>query len=368
MMPWLRPLAWRPSGHGWRLPAAPRSAHTRCVGFGVGLAILTHLYALVWPLVFAVHSILLGRSGSLPRAKVGLRIMLATAALIVLPWLLIITQNWDLFVGQISKHESKIGFLSLNFYSTNLLAEIQRYHLGLRNPASLLRIGLWTFVAVVPISLGALSRQLRIKMQPKIMLLAIAAVGIPLSFGLFLAEKRPYYLISIMPLFSAALAWWLFNHWSQTQPWLRRIMLAAGVVALLQAGSASLGVQFTRPDRPTVAEYFETLRAMVPPGARVVAPQTYWIGLQDVEFRAVLLPGFLAETRPEQYPTSVAALQSLAPEILILQADSLSWFEAHPQAFQTFLKDHHAVLEAELIDFDGNQVMVYAFEWPEGSE
>lgn len=328
-------------------------------GVWVGLAVLTHLYTLVWPLAMGLHALFYHRPARSGDANKGLPIVYAAALAVCLPWLIVIGQNWASFLGQLSKHETKTAFLSLAFYANNALTEIQRYHLGLRIPTTYLRVGFWIFSLGFPAALVTLVRRVGRKSDRDWLALLIPMISIPALFGLMLAEKRPYYLISILPIFSISVALIAISYWQRGPRLVRLLLAAVAVTAVLQSGQGVFHSYRRTQTQKSPQAFFSELRAALPEATRIVAPQTYWPGLQGYDFRALLLPGLLAESQPDSFSSPVAALDSLTPNVLILHPPGLMWFDEYQSELEDFFANHSAQLAAQLTDFDGETVLVY---------
>jgi 4-amino-4-deoxy-L-arabinose transferase-like glycosyltransferase len=373
-------------------------------GLLAGMAGLAHLYGLFWGFVLLlallldqVYQIRLDRPYD-PRTADGRRRekslhpgrpwsfilrrrALWSAALLVsgvaipwLPWVAILRANWSEFVGQSMKHAGRFDLSRPAFYLDNLLNEGERYALFTHEPATFLRAGFWLLVLGVPLALLWLGwHALRLRDRRALWLLAPSLV-FPLLFALLISKKSFYYLMTVAPLFALALAWGLA--WLLRSPQRVRRMVAWAIIALVViqgvAGIARMQ-QAARRIRPP-EQFFAELRQVIPPAARVIGPQQYWLALPDREYRSFGLAFLLADPTVSVRPLAFdAALEQVAPRFVLLNsniAEALTVTDrliplARPRGEQLweFMRRHRARAIYELRDSDGLAVQLYQLDW-----
>lgn len=152
------------------------------------------------------------------------------------------------------------------------------------------------------------------------------AVGLLLAFGLFatiVSSKSEFYLVLLYPWLTLLLAGavvWLSGRavWS-------RLALAALAVGL---APTVFGYSDNQDDLVAAAGNFQDrgyyallaeIRPLVPPGASVLGPPLYWLGLHDHPYTDYYVWERLRAERGERFSAYLARLQ---PDVLVLDAKS----------------------------------------------
>ncbi len=337
-------------------------------GLLAGLTILANVVGAVW--LGALLGLTLFTSGG----RRGALWLLAGASVPVLAWGLAVVAYWPDFLGQARSHIGRYELWQLNFYVTNLSQELHRYFLGINVPSTWLRVGFWLVVAGAPVALGWLAWRAWRQRDAHALWLVAPAVIIPLLFAVFESLKRFYYLISVLPLWSVALAWLAVVGWRRAPRQGRVALVIVGLVLAAQAAGGVAVQQTLAAARPSPTTFFAELRAALNPlTGNVLAPPQYWLGLPDPRLRSIYLPFRQAGTRAYAPISFTAALEQARPAIVLLHPALVAGLASaqilepvtptRAVQFWQFMAAHHARPVAELRDYDGLLVQVYVLQW-----
>ncbi|MBV8714170.1 MAG: hypothetical protein JOZ65_03795 [Chloroflexi bacterium] len=321
----------------------------RVFGFAVagtlaGLAGLAHVYGLFWVPALMVLALATGqRRAAIP---------IALGALI--PWLpyatYVLTDLPD-WRGQTAIYASRFELLNPRWYLSNLVQEYHRYGPGL-GPFGLewlARPGFWFLLIALPVSLVALCRR-ALHCVGAARAVAIPALMLPLLFALLITLKLVNYTLVELPVFAIAVAWGLQTFWCA---WPRfRFVLAAVLAAVaLEGGVALLQLERAATTLTSYPTFVAEIRQSLPPGARVLGLHSYWLGLQDHDYRSFLVPlnwADLGEPLDQ-------ALSDVDPDVVLLDQRMRAYFESLPPGgdgdrFNSWLAAHSAQLVARIDD------------------
>lgn len=304
------------------LSARPRRGAALYLLAGVlaGLAGLAHVYGLFWVPALVLLAVWDGRLRQIRWLILGS----------LLPWLpyaayvLVDLPDWR---GQTAIYASRFELLNPAWYLDNVLQEYHRYGPGLGPPGLgwAARPGFWFLLIALPAALIALARQALFKSDAAARAVVVPALTFPILFALFIKLKLVNYTLIELPLFSLAIAWGLTwpGLWSRLP--VRSLLATIVCAAVLFEGAASLArleqaATVTTPYPTFVSE----IRAYLPAGARVLGLHSYWLGLEDFDYRSFLVPLNLAD---EGLPLD-QALSSVAPDIVLLDARIRAYFDA----------------------------------------
>jgi hypothetical protein len=146
------------------------------------------------------------------------------------------------------------------------------------------------------------------------------------------------------------------------------IAIALAVVA---EGSWRIAVMLaTGPSTTPYEDYTARVAEHIPPGARVLGLQNYWLGLRHTDYRTLLLPFFLNDPRYTPNPIPVdEALEALEPDVILIDVRMGAYLDEiarpdHPDharsvAFWGFMRRHQARLEAQVEDASYGPMRVY---------
>jgi 4-amino-4-deoxy-L-arabinose transferase-like glycosyltransferase len=356
------PLGLAALWSAWRAGRSGRWQQDVLTGVLAGLASLTHVPGFFW-LGIGLLWLWAGPGG----ARVRLRrsaTLLGAAALVWLPWLLMVAWHWDDFIAQhraISR--TWLQAPSGTALITSVVQESNRYLLGLREPLTYGRPGVWLLLAGLPLAALALARgALRAGRRPGRTVWAWLAstAFVPALLAVAVAPKVFGYLASAVPLFCLTLAWALQQAGGWRVRWARLalalvLLEGAGGVAHLHARAALLG---------SPSAFFQELRAAVPPG-RVVGPSTAWLGLTDRDYAFNLL-AYLWVNPPEgQAALSYAeAFDRLRPDWMLVDTGTNTTVPDHPWLNENALyaRTHGTGLVATVMDPEGRRLEIYQFE------
>ncbi|MGH2520938.1 MAG: ArnT family glycosyltransferase [Anaerolineales bacterium] len=362
-------------GAFWAWLRARRTDHTRAYalsGLLAGLAGLANVYGLFW--VVALMGMMLIDNWLLqPSCRGVLRRAGWVGFGAAVPWLgwgAIILAHWPEARGQFSKHVGRFDLLNPAFYLDSLMNEIHRYALGVREPGTLFRVGFWLVVVGVPLVLAWLGWRATRYRDRRAMWLLVPCLLFPALFALFVNTKRFYYLMMLVPLLALALAWGLARVAGRRR-WMVALLLG---VMIIQAALGITRMQSLAREVDSPAAFFAKLRQAVPLEAGVIlGPPQYWFALPQRDYRSTALPFLLSGPRGLAPIPFDAALNRVAPEVVLVERsllDSLTNADqleplATPRTeqFWDFMRQHQARLVGELYDYEGALVQVYGLEW-----
>jgi len=398
-----------------------------------GLAGLSHVYGAFWLpalllLTFlnrAPHTV---HDASRSKLHARLAWLLLGSILPWLPWLAYIATGFSDYVNQNRNYADRFDLLWPGFYFHNLATEFQRYDLGVRSAgrAALWWLGTWSGLAGLAAALAALARRAWRGDRPG------RAVIIPLAvieflFALLLALKTPGYALTLWPLVALAGGWGVARLWepgpgarsSGSDPgcytvngvasgstsshtvhgvvpafpdrpgdgamllsfiipapstrlgvWVRLGLLAIALAVGIEGGWRIAGLLAAGPRTTPYETYMAEVAAYIPPGARVLGLQNYWLGLRRTGYRTLLLPFILADPRYTLRPVAVdQTLEALAPDVVLIDVRMGSYLDEigrpdHPDhakwvAFWGFMDRHRARLAAQVDDAGYGPMRVY---------
>jgi len=329
-------------------------------GLLAGLAGLANIYGAFWIAALGLLTLYDKSAGRLRR----LAWLLAGTALPVLGWAGVLAAHWDDTRGQFIKHAGRFDLLRPSFYLDNLLNEAHRYFLGVRDPATYLRLGFWLAVLGLPASLVWLLWRWRRAHDARAAWLLAPALVLPGLLALLDSEKRFYYLIVAIPVFAICVAWATTDAFQAASRNGRGLL--AGVAALLavQAGLGVASQQRLAQAAVAPAGVYAQLRALVPPGPGIIlgSPQL-WLGLPAAHFRSIVLPFLLSlplNAHPVPFET---ALNDIDPRIVLMDPELAHSISAdYGPPFLDFMAQHHARIIGRVPGYEGQGVTVYQLD------
>ncbi|MGE5236425.1 MAG: hypothetical protein ACM3O7_08765 [Acidobacteriota bacterium] len=304
-------LAYRAAarnGGVWRFTSA---------GLLAGLAGLAHLYGAFWVAVLLVLAVW-------ERRERGEVLALATGALV--PWLAVLayvlTDLAD-FLAQTRGYAPRFGLTHPAWYWHNLTTEYHRYGPGLGSlgPAWLRRPGFWAAASGVPATLAALAHRTIRRADPSARALLVPLVVLPGLLALLVTLKLSNYLVTLAPVTALALAWGMAETWrwaGSAGKGAVRVVLLVAVAAIITEGASRVVVLERAAAQTTAyAAFMQRIRACLPPGARVLGPHRYWLGLSDRDFVSWAVP--LLQAGPGTPLRSfVRSLDTIDPDVVLI--------------------------------------------------
>lgn len=287
-------------------------------GWLAGTAGLAHVYGLFWVPSLMLLAVADGKRTNAARIAAG-----ATVAW--LPYVAYVLADIPDWRGQTAIYADRVELLNPGWYLNNLLQEFHRYGPGL-GPIGLdwlTRVGFWFVLVALPCSLIALIR--RAPGCHAARAIAIPALLMPLLFALFITLKLVNYTLIELPLFAVAIGWGCHALWltrARLRPALSLLLAAIvleGSLALAQLERAAV---YSTPYPTFIAEVRQTL----PPGARILGLHTYWLGLQDFDYRSFLVP----LNRADLGEPLDRALADVDPDIVLLDPRMRAYFQSLP--------------------------------------
>ena len=361
-------------GAWWAWLAARRTGRYRqyfLAGLLAGMAGLAHLYGLFW-LIALLISLLLERLYFTRRPVFRETCALVCGATAVwLFWIVIIVSNWSDYTGQMLLSPETFRPLSISFYVENVLNERHRYAFDARTPATLARSGFWLMIVGVPAGLLWLSVRVARHRDVTALWLLVPSLIFPLIFTLLVRTKRFDYLVSVAPLFAILLAGGLVRLLESRHAATRRLAFIVLAVAVLQGSLAIVRMQWTASQTEKPDKFFAELRQSIPPSARVLGREVYWLALADREYRSFFLPFILSDPERSKNPIPFAqAMNQSAPQVVLLDPIVSRYFEDHSRAltskyrdeFWAYMRQHNARLVREIRDNSGVPVQVHQLE------
>jgi 4-amino-4-deoxy-L-arabinose transferase-like glycosyltransferase len=339
-------------------------------GAFAGLATLAHVYGVFVLAVFAAA--LLWQRGWRTLREAPLYLLAAGWLLAMLPWFLYVLQDPAAYAGQMSRHEGRFDFFSLEFYGDNLVREPWRYTQWLKGgiPETLLRPGIWLPILGLPAALALLWRRARgCEMKDRLLLLSLPVLA--LCLGLFLFMKRYAYTVLVLPFLALWLAAAIVDLWRWTagrRGW-RTAVVAAGILMALETTFSLARTLRTAAASTDYLELCAEIARPIPPGSHLLVSQPYWLGLDKAgsfEMRSVNLVFLLARTT-----TVDEALERLDPDGVVIESYFFDPSSDDPrgpppdsESKYTFLEiavwlDRHCGVTREIEDSGYGEVLTY---------
>lgn len=356
-------------------------AHRLFLGAGLlaGLAGFANPYGLFWIgalgavwLVGALSAFAVGRPLFRRNASSGIAAFIVGLGIPWLAWGAILGLNWQAAAGQFVKHSGRFDLLTPAFYLDSVLREPHRYALGARQMASYGRLGFWLFLLGVPASTLWLAVRGWRRRDERVLFLLVPAVLIPLALALFESLKRSYYVVTVVPLFAAIVAWAVVAL-TRRMMGARRRALWLTVVALLTllwtgqwvAGVGRWQVMAAEPAEP--AAFFDDLRTLLPADSLTIGPPDYWFAFHDRAYRSLGLLFVRSSLRNPDKVSFLTALEQVSPDYLFLHpslTDGLAVTDdfdggSRKADFQRYMADHDAEVVAELTGLNGEPITIY---------
>lgn len=345
-------------------------------GFLAGLATLTHVYGAFILVVLAL--VLLCSEGWPVLRQPPLYLLAGGFLLAVLPWALYVLGDFAAYQGQMAKHGSLSDLLRPAFYLDNLYREPWRYLAWIggsfRRPVLWPRLGIYLLAAGVGLALTALWRRVRAERRPPEVFLLIAWPVLALLLAVLIHYKRYYYVLLLLPFLTLQLALAVRLLWRQTR-WRPAVVRAAlaGVLALAAVEGVYGVAQSWQAARATTpyAVLSGQLQAAIPPGARVLLAEPYWLGLADHHARSIQLAFLLSDEYYFDNPPAMGAvLLRLDPDYVVTEERLLDIYGRDPDAtsdnaadwreLDAYLRQHCPVVAADIVTPDYGEVKVYA--------
>jgi len=318
---------WAAGGEGSGLPGRRRTAGLVAAGFLAGLATLAHVYgAFVLPLFAAA---LLWQRGWRTLREAPLYLVAAGWLLAMLPWIVYVAQDFDAYLGQMSRHGARFELLDPAFYWHNLVREPGRYGPWLKGgfPDTFLRprAGIWLLLLGLPAAMALLWRRIRDRdagrsdrLADRLLLLSLPVFE--LGLALFIFMKRPVYVLLVLPFIALWLGLATVTAWRRAaaRPGWRAGLAAAGVLVLLEGGVGVARNLATAREAPAYLEYCREIARPIPAGARLLITQHLWLGLEtsgDFELRSIHLVFLYGESA-----TVDEVMDRLAPDYVVIES------------------------------------------------
>lgn len=318
-------------------------------GVLAGLAGLAHVYGLFWIPALIVLALWDRR----PRQAIA-----GIAGAAILPWFpyaIYVLQDLPDWRGQTLIYAGRFELLNPAWYLSNLAQEFHRYGPGLGPPGLgwLLRPGFWLLLIALPVSLAFLTRR-AVHCDASARAIVVPALLFPSLFGLLITLKLVNYTLVELPFFALAVAWGLVSVWSQRSR--LRPLVALLLAVVFAEGAVALSALETTHITP-YPSYIGEIRQYIPAGARVLGLHTYWLGLQDHDYRSFLVPlnwADLGEPLDQ-------ALTNVDPDIVLLDPRMRAYFDSVPDGalFTRWLNDHSAHVIANVDDPTYGRMEIY---------
>lgn len=331
-------------------------------GAAVGLAGLTHPFGLIWLIIFwGLQAFEFPKGGW--KNSFGQKhfwVMNFAVGATCLPWVIVIVKNWALFTKQfLQRHQTRMGFLDMSFYWHNLSTEFQRFHLGVSEADTFLRIGFWLFVLGIPAGMGWLAWRAFRRHDPSALRLFVPILLFSGILALLDQEKRVYYLLVYFPLLAILLAWGISQFKTR--------LVYGGLLLVFVQGVFGIGqLHIEAAHRTSPDEFFTHLREAVPPSGVIIGPQTLWLAFPERDYRSIIAPTLIALSDPDLQGAFLPSLERLGPDILLVHPSWKTWV-TNPdnpaqgeEAFWAFMDRHQAMLITTLPDQFGFPVEIYA--------
>jgi 4-amino-4-deoxy-L-arabinose transferase-like glycosyltransferase len=343
-------------------------------GILTGLASLSHLFGAFWLPVFVALSAWRPSSG-MPRGQ-GTGLIAGGFALTWLPWLAYIASGWSDFVGQMRFVSPRFEIFDPSFYVANALRGGGPLSLDwiARSIVDLewIRPGAWATIVGVPTALAAIlwHRRADRDRDHGMRVLALASIAQFVMFLTLLKVKSINYMIGLWPLAVILLAWLGVRLW-QRRTSAGRLLIVAVVAAIGVEGATRI-VRARTAMRHTMPydAYTREIAACIPPGARVLGLQDYWLGLREYDYRTWLVPAIYANPIYHEPPVPFdVSLEQIDPDVVLIDRNMARFFDNasssdHPmhgayRGFERFMTGRHAQLLCEIPNATYGPMRVY---------
>lgn len=352
-------------GAFWAWLVAHRSHRTwlyALAGILSGVAGLAHPHGLLWVLGLGILILFKLRARGWRRTITPLVCFAAGAAL---PWsgyAIWALANWSDWSAQARFRQGQVDFLSLDFYVRNLTREPRRYMLGLRSAAFWSRVGTWFILLGIPVATVALAVVAFTRRRFELFALLVLALVFPLVLTFLIYEKRFYYLISPILIWTLLLAYALV-FLAQKRPVFRFLVLGWLALLVLQGADRVAITQQEAQALPSQQQFMAQLAPFLAGSERILGPTEDYLAAPTANYRSNLLPVYLARpTLAQPVLTFDAALEQTRPELVI--ASDMTFNPTFESTFQSFLQRHHARVIQSLQDYEGKRVLLYRLEQP----
>ncbi len=255
-----------------------------------------------------------------------------------LPYALYIWQDVPAWASQLGVYSERFELFSWRWYLGNVIREPWRYApgLGSRSYPDLWRPGLVVWLLGVPVSTTALAIKAIFQRDEAVRFVVIPALLMPALFALLLYSKFPNYLVTIMPMWSLALAWgvviiWHDKRW-QSVRWARPLLLMCALLVSLEGVGRIYTLWQAGKHIQPYDEFIAQVREPIPDGARILGLHTYWLGLNEFDYRSWFVPLTQVRMRIDNpAPTLPQALATINPNVILLDRQIQQLFDSDPQ-------------------------------------
>jgi 4-amino-4-deoxy-L-arabinose transferase-like glycosyltransferase len=336
-----------------------------------GLAGVSHLYGAFWLPALLLLTLTARRS------RHAFAWLVLGFILPWLPWLAYISTDVSDFIHQSRNYADRFDLLAPGFYLNNLATEVRRYALNTGEAGGGMPLGLGTWCSVIgilaaPIALAG--RAWRGDWNARAVVLPLATIEA--LFALLLALKTPSYAVTLWPLMAIAGGWGAVRLWARRRAWGRLLVIASALTVGLEGLWRIAGLLAAGPHTTPYEVYMAQVAEHIPPGARVLGLQNYWLGLRHTDYRALLVPFFLNDPRYTPHPLPLdQALEMQAADVVLIDVRMSAYLEeiAHPDhpdhakwlAFWGFMERHQARLAAQVDDASYGPMRIY---WLDGRD
>jgi hypothetical protein len=288
-------------------------------GLLAGLAGLAHVYGLFWLPILLVLATWDGRAKAAGWLVLG-------AVLAWLPYLAYVLADLPDWRGQTLIYQNRFDLLNVSWYVDNVLQEYHRYGpgLGAPGPGWFVRVGFWTSLVALPLSLVLLARRAIFHADAAARAIVVPAILLPVLFALSIKLKLVNYTLIELPLFALAIAWGIRGFWLNGSRWARSLIVVVAVAVVLEGGVQLTQLEQAAQTTTPYPTFIAQVRQYLPAGARVLGLHTYWFGLQDFDYRSFLVPLNWAD---EGVPLG-EGLSRVAPDIVLVDARMRDYFNS----------------------------------------
>ncbi len=352
-------------------------------GLLAGLAGLAHLYGLFWAIALLLTLLVDRLYFSHRPIRRGAALILLGVFAVWFTWIGLIILSWNDFQAQVLVYSDRLDLLNPSFYLDNLWNERHRYSVGIQNPTTFTRVGFWLLIFGVPTAMLWVSQRVMRQRDRRALWLLVPSMVFPILFALLVKFKLYNYLVGMVPLMAILVAWcltWLLQSQKLTRRTATIILIA---LLTLQGAWGIVQMQLTAVQISPPSQFLAELRETVPPSARVIGINQYWLAFTDRDYRSWVLPLYLS-TPSNPHPISFqAAMNHVAPQIVLLdvgmaqiladRSSSDSTIQSDPirdimsghsagEQFWDFMGMHRARLISEVHDHYGALIQIYQLD------
>lgn len=293
-------------------------------GMSAGLAGLAHLYGLALLPILIV--LILWQRG--PRRSLHCLLVLGGAVIPWLPYFAYILGDMPDWLAQTRVYTPRFDLLNPQWYWQNVVNEGTRYAIGANSsPPLALRPGFWFVLLALPGGVLLLVKRAFFAGDMRARFIVTPLILVPIAFALFVQLKFTNYLFLLTPFAAIVFAWtfiWLWNCIAGRKRggWARFALVTLLVMLFLETTSRVLYRDALAATTTSYEALNAQLRAIIPPGARVLGLPRFGFERDAYVYRSVHVAFGLSNPMLNEHPVPLwAALDAQRPAYILMDDD-----------------------------------------------